>query len=212
MMSSFKIPSVAALLLVATTLFSGCATGRYSVPAPVQAPVAQSDKALVTIMRTSAFGAAISSSVFDITGGKTEIIGIPGPKEKIAFYCEPGEHQFMVIAENADFMDAKLEAGRIYYAIITPRMGVWKARFSLHPFKQVSDEPAFQLNSPELKKWLSNCAFVTSAPSTQEWLQQNRPGIEQKKQEYLVKWNAMLEQDKRYRRLDPQDGVSSPIQ
>ncbi len=39
----------------------------------------------------------------------------------------------MVVSEAADFAKADVEAGKTYYVLVTPRMGWWKARFSLRP-------------------------------------------------------------------------------
>lgn len=166
---------------------------------------------MVVFMRTSTVGAAISSVVFDAKEGSNELVAAVGPSEKIAYYCEPGEHLFMVIAENADFMEANLEAGKIYYAIITPRMGVWKARFSLHPFKQVNSEEEFTIGGEKLAQWLKSCKYVVPNEDIQRYAVNSAGDIQKRRENYEAKWDSMLEEDKQWRRLEPQDGVTEPI-
>jgi hypothetical protein len=206
-----KKPNLILLILSLVGLWSGCATGRHTILDQNASYSARPDKALVIIMRPSNFGAAISSSVFDATGNHNELIALLGPKEKIGYYCPPGDRLFMVIAENADFMEAKLEAGKIYYAIVTPRMGMWKARFSLHPFKVNHAEKEFQLSSPNLKEWLTDCHYVLPNEDAIKYGHENAGDIQTRRAEYTDKWARMIEQDKQWRRLTPEDGVSAPI-
>lgn len=202
-------------LLTVIIIISGCATGRHTVPVENPDYRVKSDKSLVIFMRPSNFGAAISSAIFELKENKTteeELIGIIGPNEKIAYYTNPGKNKrFMVISENADFMDANLDAGKAYYAIVTPRMGLWRARFSLHPFKQVSGEPEFQLDSKKLVDWLNECKFVNPNEESYVWAKENADSINDKKISYLQKWEEMLEEDKQWRRLEPNDGLSNPL-
>ncbi len=49
------------------------------------------------------------------------------------YECEPGEHIFWARAENADFVLADLEAGRVYILQAQPKMGAIKAQVQLVP-------------------------------------------------------------------------------
>jgi len=193
-------------------VFSGCATGRNTLPDPTAKYEARPDQALVILMRPSGVGGAISSAIFDATGNRNELIAAIGPKEKVAYYCPPGDRLFMVISENADFMEAKLEAGKIYYAVATPRMGVWKARFSLHPFKANHAEKEFRLDSAELRQWLTACHFIRPNAASVNYGQASAADIQTRREEYAGKWAKMLETDKQWRRLTPEDGVANPLQ
>ncbi len=120
------------LALLSMFLLAGCAgSSSYMSDVPPERAnyTTQPDQALVVFMRPSGFGFAIQSSVFDIVDENPVFVGIVSAKAKVAYYVNPGERRFMVISESADFMDATLEAGKVYYALVTPRMGVWKARF-----------------------------------------------------------------------------------
>lgn len=201
------------LVLLAMLILSGCATGRYTQPSPQSDYRTQADKSLIIFMRPSNVGGAISSALFEVNNsGQDTLIGIIGPNEKMTYYTTPRNNkQFMVISENADFMDANLEAGKVYYAIVTPRMGVWRARFSLHPFKRAAKESEFQLNSEDMTDWLNECQFVIPNEASYTWAANNASSINTKKTEYLVKWQRMPESDKQWRRLEPNDGVDSPL-
>ncbi len=107
-------------------------------------------KALVLFLRPSTFGFAIASSVYELKPDRDEFVGIVPAKRKLTYMTNPGPTRFMVISEAADFMDAELEAGKVYYALVTPRMGVWKARFSLRPVH------ASELGGEEFKDWLDD--------------------------------------------------------
>jgi hypothetical protein len=157
------------------------------------------NEVLVVFMRPSTFGFAISSSVFDIRENSDEFVGIIPAKKKVVYKTTPGEHMFMVIGESADFMKASLQAGKTYYALVTPRMGVWKARFSLQP---VSKE---QLHSDELKDWIGSCEIVENTEASFQWAKDNAPSIQSKKVEYLKKWDAKPEEEKPL--LNPDDGL-----
>lgn len=63
----------------------------------------------------------------------------------------------MVVSEAADFMDAELETGKTYYALVTPRLGVWKARFSLRPMTAV------ELDGQQLREWLDACERIENS-------------------------------------------------
>ena len=135
-------------------------------PVPPDSVVTAPDngKAMIVFMRPSSFGFAIQSSVFDIAGDTPSLLGIVSAKTKVAHQVAPGEHLFMVVGESADFMSADLEADKTYFALVTPRMGAWKARFSLKP-----PVHADALDSSEFTERVNSC----------EWVEENtkRPAI-----------------------------------
>ena len=112
---------------------SGCASKYMQPVGPERELIYEpsESEAVIIFMRPSAFGGAVQSTVFDVTTGENILVGIVSSKAKVAHKTTPGEHIFMVVGESADFMGAEVEAGKKYYALVTPRVGVWKARFSL---------------------------------------------------------------------------------
>jgi len=159
----------------------------------------ESNEAMVVFMRPSTFKNDFGSSVFDITENREDLVGIVPAKKKVVYKTNPGEHMFMVIGETADFMRANLQAGKTYYALVTPHMGGWKARFALRPVSKK------ELNSKRLNSWLSSCKIVENTKDSFEWVKQNAPSIQSKKQEFLTEWNARPEKAKPM--LNPDDGL-----
>lgn len=183
-------------------LLSGCAgtvVNMREVPRGQAHYAPGEEQSLIVFMRPSGFGFAIQSSVFELSEGKSKLVGIVAAKKKVAYRVIPGEHLFMVIGESADFMSANVKKGETYYSLVTPRMGFWKARFSLRPIHR--DE----LNSEEFSKWLESCNWVEPTAKSQEWAQQHMPSIQSKKQEYMPKWLARPENERP--RLFPEDGL-----
>jgi hypothetical protein len=86
-------------------------------------------KAVVYIVRTSSLGFAIKFSYFD----STAVIGrFNGPKY-VRYECDPGTHLFWAMAENSTFVEANVDAGRIYFIQAVPKMGAVEAGVKLEP-------------------------------------------------------------------------------
>lgn len=190
-------------LLFASTFAFAAETGKH---AENQSPVPAEGKALVVFVRSSFVGNNISASVYEAPDGETKFIGIVQNKQKVAYQAEPGVHRFMVIAENADFVDATLEAGKTYYILVSPRMGAWKARFSLLPIHPDA-KAEYNTQSADFKKWMEKTNFVEVTPSNQAWYEKHKADIEEKKADYLKKWTVMAPQDKAVLTIKPEDGV-----
>jgi hypothetical protein len=98
---------------------------------------APADKAIVYFVRTSSLGFAINFSYFD----STRLIGkFNGPKY-IRYECNPGPHLFWARSENKDFVEAEVDAGKIYFIEAIPRMGAIKAGVQLKPL-DLTDQKA----------------------------------------------------------------------
>jgi hypothetical protein len=92
-------------------------------------PPAPEGKAVVYFARPSAMGFAINFIYFD----SAKVIGrFNGPKY-IRYECDPGKHIFWARSENKDFIDAEVEAGKIYFIEASPKMGAVKAGVKLEP-------------------------------------------------------------------------------
>ena len=86
-------------------------------------------KAVVYFVRTSSIGFAINFRYFD----NDKYIGkFNGPKY-MRYECEPGNHLFWAKSENKAFVEAELEAGKIYFIQAIPKMGAIKAGVHLEP-------------------------------------------------------------------------------
>lgn len=133
-------------------------------------------KALVVFMRPSAYGALIKATVYDITGDQESFIGVVKHDYKIAYVADPGERLFMVLGENVDFMDAKLDAGKTYYVLVSPRIGAWKARFSLRPVRNDATSE-YNTQSAEFAKWQQETKWVRRTSVADAWYADKKPEI-----------------------------------
>ncbi len=123
------------------------------------------------------------------SGVRFQVSGIVSAKKKVVYKTEPGERLFMVVGESADFMKADLEAGKIYYSLVKPRMGVWKARFSLAPVPKAADQE-------KLNDWKNTCQYYENTDASYQWAEKNAKSIASKKEKYLKKWNARPEAER----------------
>ena len=192
--------------LLGTLLLAGCASNPMAPVADQTVPAAASDTAQVVFMRDAYTGKAIVSSLYDVTDGKTQFIGVMANGTKIAYPTTPGKHTFMVVSEAADFMEADLVAGKTYYALVTPRMGLWKARFSLWPISNEADA-AHSLKSKNFKGWVEDTDLVTNSPKSLAWYERVKASVEKKRAEYWPVWQEKSAADVAARTLKPTDGL-----
>lgn len=87
-------------------------------------------KSIVYFVRSSAMGFLINFKYFD--GEK--YLGKFNYGEYMVYQCEPGKHIFWSRSENTDFIEADLEAGKIYIVDSEAQMGAIKAGVELIPF------------------------------------------------------------------------------
>jgi hypothetical protein len=182
---------VAALAL----LVSGCAgtvKNMRELPDGSAAIVPDANKAVIVFMRPSGLGFGIQSSVFEIVNDRATLVGIVAAKTKLAYRVDPGKRLFMAVGESADFMTAEILPNRTYHVLVTPRMGLWKARFSLDP------QHVQELNTPEFKTSLSGCRWVEKTSASDNWALGNMGSIESKRAEYYPKWLQTPEAERQH--------------
>ena len=154
------------------------------------------DETVVVFMRPSTGHLTIQAAVFDVTSAENKLVGIVSSKKKVAYRTKSGNYLFMVIGENADFMQADLKAGKTYYAMINPRMGF--AHFSLGAVHH-------DIDASKLSDWKNRCAWVETTDAAYKWAEQNAPNIQNKRERYINKWNN--KPDHRKPTLNPEDGL-----
>ncbi|HID82492.1 MAG TPA: hypothetical protein EYH06_04890 [Chromatiales bacterium] len=174
-----KVITVLTLLMVA--ILSGCVTSSHmtAVDSTPDKLKPQPGKSLLVFLRPSSYGGSIQSTLYD----GDEYIGTISAKTKVAYQANPGQHTFMIVGESADFMQATLDEGKTYYTVIAPRMGVWKARFSLRPQNG-------QIPAEDIKKWMDATRLVEIGPEGKAWATENAASVMQKKNKYWPKWQS----------------------
>lgn len=162
-------------------LMIGCAAPNMKFSVPSKTLIDQpADKALVYFIRPSNLGYKINAAVYD----DAEFIGFVPYNQKLPYFAEPGKHLFMVVSEAADFINAELVAGKTYYIEVAPRMGMWRARFSLAPITKAD------LQTERVKKWISTCRLIENKDGAERWAKENASSVSSKREAYLEKWNA----------------------
>lgn len=198
--------NLAFIFLASVALLSGCASNPMKITERTVVEPIQITDAQVVFMRSSFLGKAINASIYDVTGDKLEFIGVIANGTKIPYKTSPGKHRFMVVSEAADFMESDLAAGKTYYSMITPRMGLWKARFSIMPIKK---DPQYKFNtsSDDFNSWLESTKVAEKSEKANEWFNANQEDIARKKVKYLADWQQKSAQELVERSLAPQDGL-----
>ena len=174
------------LVGVAASLF-GCASPKMNLSVPLEKEITpKPDKALVYFIRPSKLGFAIHAAVYD----DETFIGMVPYGQKLPYFASPGPHRYMVVSEAADFLTADLAAGKTYYIEVVPRMGAWRARFSIDP---VTKE---ELQTADVKNQIAKARLIANNQKAHDWATENHPSVLAKKTKYLEKWNAKPDSEK----------------
>ena len=189
------------LILLLPVLLAGCASGVTMTPS--EPPTVRAGDSTVVFMRPSHLGRALVSSVYDVSGPQTRFVGILNFGDKLAMPLKPGEYTFMVIGESADFMQATVDAGKTYYAVITPRYGVVTARFSFRPVRST------QIDGSEFAAWTAATRYVVNSPQAEAWARDNAKDANSKRNEYWPQWNGKPANERLQQTLKAEDGVSA---
>lgn len=188
------------LALVLTTIFSFS-----NAESPDGVDSIEGHTAIV-FMRSSMVGAAIKTSIYEVTNGETIFIGILKNKTKIIYQTSPGKHTFMVVSEAADFMEADVMAGKTYYSMITPRPGAWKARFSMIPVRN-DGTTEFNTGSEKFEKWKKKTKVASMTEKSKAWYEKHKQSVEEKRTKYWAKWMQKSAEELAARTLNATDGM-----
>ena len=188
---SSSIASLLALLVLVALLASGCGGGgnlmakvpRISQPSP--------DTALVTFVRPSFVGGAITFGIWD----SENLVGVMGAGKCIQYQTAPGEHYFLGRSENWSCVKADLAAGKHYVIKTNPVFGVWKARVAFDPITAAD----YQKQLKDVRKWLSKLEPVAPDPAKSEAY------VEPRRAEVLKAKSEFQSGKGRYEILTPQD-------
>lgn len=194
------------LSILSTLIFAGCASNPMQVSSSQSVQKAMPDESQIVFMRSTFVGSAINASLYDVTDEETKFLGIISNGTKVAYTTTPGKHIFMVVSEAADFMEADFLPGRTYYSIVTPRMGAWKARFSLWPIRN-DGSSEYNTESAEFTKWLNSTKLVHNSEESEAWYTNNKDSVKSKQLDYWPVWQQKTPEDLAKRTLNPQDGM-----
>jgi hypothetical protein len=155
-----KHPMAVKVLLVAVAagLLAGCVAGGPRMIRAEQELKAGPDAALIVFLRPNpvAFGGG-EFQLWD----RDSFIGFIEPVTSVSYRAKPGEHMFLVKAENWEVVKGKVSAGKTYYIWIDPRVGVGAfvgpgggTRVSL---------TVLDPHDKRIKDWMMHCRPITLA-------------------------------------------------
>lgn len=112
-----------------------------------------------------------------------QMVGIGGGGTKITYRVNPGQHLFVVIAGNADFMVANVRPNTTYYVWVQylPSGNV-RNQYTFRPV-----DPREQ-NSKEFKDALAAAKATENDPASASWLAANQPSVTKRMLEYHGRW------------------------
>jgi hypothetical protein len=180
------------LICVALLMVSCAGNSGYMKPAETMLSPTK-EKALVRIMRPSGMGYAINFNIWD--GEK--VIGNSVAKGQFDYLADPGRHLFVAVAENKTFLDAELEAGKVYYILTQVKMGWWKARVGLVSVNRGSE---WWEKVAEYEKELNR--LQPEPASLKAWEDANREKIKA----IIAEYETKLKTEEKWPKLTIQDG------
>lgn len=192
--------------VLAFAMLAGCAASSKYMKPTTRRPLARppADRAVVVFMRPSEFGSAVPFQLFD---GRKRFIGDALPATYWEVVVEPGEHWFYAMAENAGVLHARLAAGRRYYVVVRPYMGLWSARVELTALAPRS------VDWPKRDEWLQSAnPQMVDQRGGQAELDANAPDVNEAIADAGEIWRSTDEEWHEAHRLRPEDGEGTPIQ
>lgn len=150
-------------------------------------------KALIYFVRTQTLGFAVKVKLY--ADGK--FAGLIMSKTFIPLEVDPGKHEFVVAAENAGFLEAEVEPGKIYMVQVSIHMRAWKARTHFEVAR--TDSEAMD----EFLKTRQNLRAISTSDEGAQWVREEDPKI----QGVIEKFR---EKGEEVERLRPADGFAAP--
>lgn len=163
-------------------------------------PLKQShDLAYVCFLRPSNFGAAATFRIFD---AQQRFLGEAVSGSYWTVPLEQGEHWLYSWGENVTVVNANVLAGRTYYVVVRPRLGVLGARVQLTALAPRSEDWA------KLGDWLSESEeLVADTSAGQRELDSDLSLVHDKMFEAVQVWRRMNAREREVHTLHPSDGT-----
>jgi len=174
----------------------------YALEEGLQMDNPEPEEALILFLRTpTKKGSLIKSTVYEtLDDGTLEFLSVQTQGTYLVHPVSAGKHVFAVVGESADFIEVDAQGGHIYPVITKPRMGAWKARFSMFSGCPGSED------WPQLAEWLTKSRKVTlKRDEADAWFASNGNSVREKIEKYWPRW---LEKPDRPM-IPPEDGVKT---
>lgn len=188
-----------AFLLTMTLL--GCASSvMTNAPSPELKPP-PAGSAQIVFMRSSIVAGAINVDLFEVVNGELKFIGVVANGTKIAYQTTPGEKVFMAYGTAADFMKAKVVAGKTYFSILRPNWGT--GGFAPTPIRK---EGEWSVKHPDFNSWLNGTDLVVPNADAKAYFTEKKADFDKIYKEYWSRFQTKSPEQMAERTLNPQDG------
>ena len=173
-------------------------------PANGPLPVApRPDAATVVFVRPSSYAAAIHPTIFDERG---TFLGDSEPSSHFIVNVPPGDHTFIVWAENTGPIRAHLLAGRVYFVEVSMKPGAFQAR--AHLLAIAPDTHQW----PNLREWMADTKpIVADFQAGQAYLNDRRDEVIERVRRANEAFAEMDEDERNDRTLRANDGIAQPL-
>lgn len=191
------------LAVAATFVFSGCA-GSYMVDVPDnKIESTPEDKATIVFMRSSFILSAIGAELFEVKDGQLSFIGYLANGTKIAHQTEPGEKVYMAFGNAADFMTAKVRAGKTYFSIVRPNWGT--GGFAPTPVR-TDGTTDYNTSIPAFQSWVNSTTLrEANHEEAQKWFEEHKEFYQKIYHNYWTRFQTKLPDEKAQRFLSYTD-------
>lgn len=189
------------VLLLALLTVTGCAS-KFMQPATPGTRIApRSDAATVVFVRPSSFGAALHPTIFDERG---HFLGDAEASAHFVATVAPGEHMFVVWAENTGPIRATLLPGRVYFIEVSMKPGAFQARAHLLAITPRSEQWSL------VREWLGDTKpTVADTAAGDAYLLDRHDGVVDRLRRANEAFAEMDDEERNARTLLPNDGIAT---
>jgi hypothetical protein len=195
------------LAALAVLALGGCHHATRQEATVSKAPPGQ---AQMVFLRPTKSAHTVAIFMIDSAEQPAQFLGLVSSDTKLVARVPPGDHLFMVIADqDAEFMEAHLQAGSTYYTLARGRYdGNSDWHFYLLPIHRESAD-SHNLRSPDFRKWDSACRKVEKTPEADQWFGEYHNSVEYLRGYFLNRWYGRSAESRAELTLHADDGVVS---
>jgi hypothetical protein len=191
------------LSLLALTALGGCAS-KYMFRSETPLHIApRSDAATVVFVRPSSFGAAVHPTIFDERG---RFLGESEASSHFVAEVSPGEHTFVVWAENTGPIHANLAPGRVYFVEVAMKPGAFQPRAHLLAIAPRTESWA------SVREWMADTKpTVADHDAGQAYLDTRKEDVAERLHRAAEAFAELDDEERDARTLHPNDGLAQSL-
>ena len=162
--------NIIVLVVAGLSLFTCAACGPGLMKPTQTIKAASADKALITFVRAKSYGGGSEFIVWD----SEEFVGVLVGGQYIQREVAPGEHMFIIHAQNWAYIKANLEAGKKYYVVVNTSIGFTHAVAIPVPITKET-----KYGQAEIDQWMATLKPVTPNPEkSAAWVAKKTPEVQ----------------------------------